>query len=55
MTQLPFESVIQLQFSYSEHMVLLGSDHVLYGVNYEGETGSLRPIFNENKQEVTLQ
>lgn len=49
LAELPFQNILQLQFSYSEQMVLLGSDRVLYGVYYEGETGTLRPIFNHTQ------
>lgn len=54
LAELPFQSVLHLQFSYTEQMVLLGSDRILYGVYYEGETGSLRPIFNPNQMYVRL-
>ena len=50
--EVPFESVLQMQFSYSEKLLLLGSDKILYGLEYEGKTGHLRAIFNRNQQHV---
>ena len=42
--EMPFEYVIQLQFSYSGQVLVLGSDRVLYGLQFEGGVSSLRPI-----------
>jgi len=51
---LPFQYILQLSFSYSNSLVLLGSNRILYAVVHQEENASLKPIFNHNQKHVLI-